>query len=335
MGIPRVSAGTSWGCYCSCISSAGTHRIQLPITRYSRPHEHFLEKEYRCHNRCSISGKLSFLSFSFFFRKCLIYVKRCRITHRSRSLVQGKPSQAHESRQLDRRDMKSVPGQVQLLRLYYIVQAVLFKSLFNSDSLSTPELRLKNNKRNFQSKSATRRCPRKQKELPRPATLQRRLRDCDAHHSPSIAVEMLSSPGVLWMKTKPSMMWMWIYRMKLYWHGWISFILIFYRILFSADWSSVNYHGCSHCLLFSWICVFWRSAILLDENNVYYFFMVLLHMEFGQWPWMKFPTILKDFFLVEISNSVWMKSMSIFQCFFPGWNSVNHGWNYWFYSIKL
>jgi hypothetical protein len=153
-------------------------------------------------------GNSLFLSFSFFFRKCLIYVKRCRITHRSRSLVQGKPSQAHESRQLDRRDMKSVPGQLQLLHLYYIVQAVLLKSLFNSDSLSTPELPLKNNKINFQSKSATRRCPRKQKELPRPATLRRRLRDCDAHHSSSTAVEMLSSPGVLWMKTKPSMMWM-------------------------------------------------------------------------------------------------------------------------------
>jgi hypothetical protein len=170
LGIPRVSAGTSWGCYCSSMSSAGTHRIQLPITRYSRPREHFLEKEYHwCTNRCSISGKLSFLSFSFFFRKCLIYVKRCRITHRPRSLVQGKPSQAHESRQLDRRDMKSVPGQVQLLHLYYIVQAVLLKSLFNPDSLSTSELPLKNNKRNFQSKSATRRWPRKQKELPRPA----------------------------------------------------------------------------------------------------------------------------------------------------------------------
>jgi hypothetical protein len=98
--------------------------------------------------------------------------------------------------------MKSVRGQLQLLHLYYIVQAVLLKSLFNSDSLSTSELPLKNSKRNFQSKSATRRCPRKQKELPRPATLQRRLRDCDAHRSPSIAVEMLSSPGVLWMKSK-------------------------------------------------------------------------------------------------------------------------------------
>jgi hypothetical protein len=121
-------------------------------------------------------GNSLFLSFSFFFRKCLIYLKRCTITHRSRSLVQGKPSQAHESRQLDPRDMKSVPGQLELLHLCYMVQAVLFKSLFNSDSLSTSELPLKNNKRNFQSKSATRRCPRKQKKVPRPATLQRRLR---------------------------------------------------------------------------------------------------------------------------------------------------------------
>jgi len=165
---------------------------------------------------------------------------------------------------------------------------------------------------------------------------------------------MLSSPGVPWMKTKPSMMWMWIYWMKLYWHGWISFISLIYRILFGADWSSVNYHGCSHCLLFSWSCVFWRSAILLDENNVYYFFMVLLHMEFGQWPWMKFSTILKDFFLVEISNSVWMKSMSIFyfifldeilsimdeiidfiqsNCSVNGWNYV-HGWNWWHWKLN-
>ncbi len=146
---------------------------------------------------------------------------------------------------------------------------------------------------------------------------------------------MLSSPGVLWMKTKPSMMWMWIYWMKLYWHGWISFISLIYRILLGADWSSVNYHGSSHCLLFSWICVLWRFAIVLDENNVYYFCMVLLHMEFGQWPWMKISTILKDFVLVEISNSVWMKSMSIFQWFFPGLNCVHHGWSYWFYSIKF
>ncbi len=243
---------------------------------------------------------LCFLSFSFFFRKCLIYVKRCRITHRFRSLVQGKPSQAHESRQLDRRDMKSVPGQVQLLHLYYIVQAVLLKSLFNPDSLSTSELPLKTTKEisnpNPRREDAQENKRSFRDQHPRPATLQRRLRDCDAHHSPSIAVEMLSSPGVLWMKTKPSMMWMWKYWMKLYWHGWISFISLLYRILFGADWSSVNYHGCSHSLLFSWICVFWRSAILLDENNVYYFSMVLLHMEFGQLPWMKFSTILKDYF---------------------------------------
>jgi hypothetical protein len=109
-------------------------------------------------------------------------------------------------------------------------------------------------------------------------------------------------------ENKAILMWMWKYWMKLYWHGWISFISLLYRILFGADWSSVNYHGCSHCLLFSWICVFWRSAILLDENNVYYFFMVLLHMEFGQLPWMKFSTILKDFFF--------------------GWRSVIlYGWN--------
>jgi hypothetical protein len=124
-------------------------------------------------------------------------------------------------------------------------------------------------------------------------------------------VEMLSSPGVLWMKRKPSMMWMWIYWMKLYCHGWISFISLLYRILFGADWTSVNYHGCSHCIIFMNLCLLeicntvgWKQCLLLFYGSFAYGIWSMTMDEIFY--------ILKDFFLVEISNSVWMKPMSIF-----------------------